>query len=71
MAQWPSYTATRFRYIGLSRIEAACWRWVSLDWEGGGTTPDSPSVIGPHYRTKAEALNDLERYAISCGFDLN
>lgn len=63
MAQWPSYTATRFRFIGLSRLEAGLWRWVSLDGVG-----DAPSVIGPHYKSKGEALADLERYATDSGY---
>ena len=67
MAQWPSYSPTRFPAIGLSRLEAGLWRWVSLDWPGGGTTPDSPSAIGPQYRSKGEALADLERYATDNG----
>ena len=68
MAQWPAYSPTRFQHIGLSRLERACWRWVALHWDGGGTTPDSPSAIGPQYRTKAEALADLERYARESGY---
>jgi len=63
VADWPRYSETRYRYIGLSRVAPALWRFVSLDWEGGGTTPDSPSAIGPHYRSKGEALADLARYA--------
>lgn len=70
MAQWPSYTPTRFACIGLSKLEPGLWRWVSLDWQGGGTTPDSPSAIGPHYRTKGEAMGDLDRYAREGGYDV-
>jgi hypothetical protein len=67
--QWPQYTATRFRYVGLARCAPGLWRWVSLDWEGGGTAPDSPSVMGPQYGSKAEALGDLERYARENGHE--
>jgi hypothetical protein len=65
MANWPDYSPTRFKYLGVSRCAPTLWRFVCLDWNGGGTTPASPAVIGPQYRTKAEALGDLARYAES------
>lgn len=60
--QWPAYTQTRFRYLGLSQCAPSLWRFVCLDWQGGGTTPQAPAVIGPQYRSKLEALADLDRY---------
>jgi hypothetical protein len=63
MPHWPSYSPTRYRHIGLSRLSPGLWRWVCLDWDGGGTTPRNPAAIGPCYCTKTEALADLERYA--------
>lgn len=69
-AQWPAWTPTRFKYLGLSRVERSLYRWVCLDFEGGGTRPDAPACIGPHYRTQAEALADLQDYAAGSYPDL-
>lgn len=60
MAQWPKYSATRFDILGLSQCGRSLWRYVALDEP---SKLDCPNVVGPHYRTKAEALADLERYA--------
>ena len=62
-AQWPSYSPTRYRYLGVSQCAPSLWRFVCLDFDGGGTTPTAPAVVGPQYRTKAECLADLHRYA--------
>lgn len=69
MAEWPKYTETRFSMLGVSKCAPGLWRFVSLDWEGGGTKPDAPSAIGPQYRTKGEAVSDLDRYARENGYD--
>jgi hypothetical protein len=65
---WPSYSKTRYKYVGLSKCDANLWRFVCLDFAGGGTRENAPSVIGPHYKTKHEALADLSRYAVDSGY---
>lgn len=67
MEQWPAYTPTRFPLLGVSQCGPRLWRIVSLDFEGGGTTPGAPAVIGPQYRTKGELMGDLARYAVESG----
>lgn len=62
-ADWPRYALTRYRHIGVSRLSPTLWRFVCLDWEGGGTSKNFPACIGPMYRTRAECLSDLNRYA--------
>lgn len=47
-------TATRFAQLGYRQDFRACWRVVDLE---------SGSSVGPQYRTRAELLADLERYA--------
>lgn len=54
MAQWPAFTPTRFPEIGLTQCAPDLWRWVDTE---------TAAIVGPQYRTKAEALADLERYA--------
>jgi hypothetical protein len=67
MANWPSYSETRFPLLGLTKIDRVAWRFVCLDWHSGGTRPDAPGTVGPQYRTKAGALADLTRYAADNG----
>lgn len=53
-------TRTRFPEIGLEKQGPALWRFLDLsDPRPCGYF----SAVGDHYRTKGEALADLERYA--------
>lgn len=51
-------TRTRFRELGVRRVDARTWRFVSTDGD---------SDVGPEFRTKAEALAALEDYAAEYG----
>lgn len=57
MADFPSYAPTQFRALGLSHVARGYWRYVALD-----SRPDWPAVVGPQFRTKAEALAALPEY---------
>ena len=48
---------TRYDALGYEKHAHNLWRIVNID--GDGTT----HAVGPHYRTKAELLGDLTRYA--------
>jgi len=54
---WDAATKTRHTQIRLIRMEAGVWRFIAKD--SGGDV----NVSGPRYRTKAEALSDLTRFA--------
>jgi len=50
------------RYAGLCYVQQdrTTWRFVSVhDCDSVAT----PAVVGPQYRTKAELLADMDRYA--------
>lgn len=49
---------TRFPELGYAKIDARCWRIIDTS---------SGSAVGPQYRTRAELLSDLERYARAFG----
>ena len=51
---------TRFPELGYQKHDRNLWRIVCLQG-------DVPAAIGPHYRTKAELLGDLTRYATDYG----
>ena len=51
---------TRFNLLGYRQDAAQLWRLYNLDGY-------EPHAVGPHYRTKAELLADLERYAREYG----
>ncbi len=48
---------TQFHEFGYSETSPGLWRIWSLE------DPAHPATVGPHYRTKAELLADLDRYA--------
>ncbi len=52
---------TRFPELGYDKHDTALWRIIDLT--------DHPRVapVGPHYRSKAELLADLDRYAAEFG----
>jgi len=60
-------TETRFQLpdgqkLGYEKQGSNLWRIMSID-------PGSPpAAVGPHYKTKAELLADLDRYAKEFGF---
>ena len=47
---------TRFAGLGYILVCDACWRFVDL-------SDNRSATVGPQYRTKAELLADLQRYA--------
>jgi hypothetical protein len=51
-----SVRQTRYTELGYSQFGPGLWRFITL--QDGGCSP-----VGPHYRTKAELLSDLDRYA--------
>ena len=56
---------TRFAGLGFANINpagAAVWRVIDLHDAG------REAVVGPIYKTKAELLADLDRYAASWGY---
>jgi hypothetical protein len=58
-------TRTRFPELGIARIAGHIWRYVAAD-EAGNFDPFN-GCIGASYRTKGEALADLERFAADYG----
>jgi hypothetical protein len=56
MANREKIYRTRYRELGYVHQDRNLWRFVDLTDEGAHYT-------GPHYRTKAELLADLERQA--------
>jgi len=57
----PKLTVTRFKDVRLARFAPDYWRFVVGPDVYGGLT-------GAIYRTKGEALADLERFAREYGF---
>ena len=53
-----SPTRTRYPELGYRKEAPTLWRIVAIDGE---------SAVGPFYRTKAELLADLNRYAAEYG----
>jgi len=53
--------ATRFEELGYRQDGPNLWRIYDI------MDPDSPGAVGPHYKTKAELLADLEDYAAGFG----
>jgi len=49
---------TRFAELGFTRLEKSCWRFID-------TT--TGANVGPFYRSKAELIADMARYAASFG----
>lgn len=60
MAQWPNFAPTRFPELGLSCMARGLWRFVDIT--DPKTRNSRPSVVGPQYTSKAEALGDLADY---------
>ena len=57
--RWWRTHATRFRELVLFDLRGA-WRFGAVV---PGEDPQDANVVGPTYRTKVEALADLDRYA--------
>lgn len=53
-------TATRYPELAYESVTRGLWRFVDVS---------TGSHVGPHYRTKAELLADLERFAAVFGCD--
>lgn len=56
-----TYTPTRITPLSLARFDARHWQYVD-------TTDGRNAQVGPIYRSKAEALADLEGYAARGGW---
>jgi hypothetical protein len=59
-----TYTPTRIEPLALAKFSANHWQYVD-------TTDNRRAQVGPIYRTKTEALADLENYAIRGGWVKN
>lgn len=59
-------TATRYPELGLAKVAGHIWRWVARESSGAAFDPYS-GCIGSSYRTKGEALADLDRFASDYG----
>ena len=57
-------TQTRYPELAVGRIAPGCWRFHDM------TDPDRgfASAVGPYYKTKGEALADLENYIYAGGW---
>lgn len=56
-----TYTPTRIAPLALARFSPHHWQYVD-------TTDNRNAQVGPIYRTKAEALADLEGYSVRGGW---
>lgn len=63
MANRETIYKTRYQELGYAHLDTNLWRFVDLI--DGGTI--FGACTGPHYRTKAELLADLDRYAREFG----
>ena len=53
--------STRFRYLGYDKVAPNIWRIFDL-------CDGRESAVGPIYKTRAELLADLERFARAFGY---
>ena len=58
---WPAVRPTRYVELGYRCDGPGLWRIYDV------MDATSPAAVGPQYRTKAELLADLERYARDFG----
>lgn len=58
-------TVTRYDFLGLTKSGPSCWRWLDLN------DLENVSEVGPIYKTKAEALADLEDYVKRAWLPIN
>lgn len=49
---------TRYKDLGFRQDAPSLWRIIAMD---------TLCAVGPHYKTKAELLADLDRYAAEYG----
>lgn len=54
---------TRFPELGYTKVAPGLWRCVDIT---SLAEYQFVPFVGPHYRTKAELLADLERYHAAC-----
>lgn len=62
MSKWNA-RPTRYNGLGYIRVDSSTWQFVD-------TLEDNDAQIGAHYRSKAELLADVERFAQERGFEL-
>jgi hypothetical protein len=66
--RWPDARPTRFKGLGYMMLVPGCWRIVDLEQTKYNADPmNAPSCTGPAYKTKAELLADLNRFATDYG----
>jgi len=61
MSAWPSFLPVRVSPLGLTNLGRGNWQYVD-------TSGPRPLQVGPIYKSKGEALADLDRYAIDGGW---
>lgn len=59
-------TPTRYPELGIARITGSIWRFVARDDARASFGPNV-NCVGSSYRTKGEALADLDRFASDYG----
>ena len=60
-------TQTRYEELAVGQISPGVWRFHDVtDPKRGGDV----SAVGPYYKTKGEALADLERYIYAGGWSI-
>ncbi len=59
----PTFHSTRFSILFYAQVDRNLWRFFVRDSDNSGAS------VGPHYRTKAELLGDLTRYATEYGLE--
>lgn len=57
----PPVYRTRFKELGFTNVAAGLWRFVDLSTD---------CHVGAHYRSKAELMANMERYAEVFGCDM-
>lgn len=63
MSKWNA-RPTRYKGLGYIQVDATTWQFVDT------LEPGHDAQIGAHYRSKAELLADVERFAQERGFEV-
>ena len=69
---YPDARPTRYKGLGYMKLAPSNWRLVDLEqtaYNNRCSSPNmnTPSCVGPIYKTKAELLADLHRFATDFG----
>ena len=57
------FTQTRFENFAILHVAPSLWRFVHRD--DASEKFEMKNTVGPCYKTKMEALADLQRYAVN------